>query len=489
MTLKKNRPKTSMTFHLWRAFVMFAVIIMLVLWLFQVIFLRAFYETMKRNEIEKIGSEMVAMFRNDSDAFDSYLAGDSFKSGVFAHVLTADGTIIKSPQPMGEFQRGPEEPRRPEVFRRNTIADFNSETWNNFINRVSLSEDKTIAYVFGSDNKMRMVVYGAELGKINGETAYLYINSPLQPIDATKTVLQNQLIIVSVLSVFASLFLAYFMAKRFSVPIKRTSDSAKKLACGDYNVRFDSGNYREISELADVMNTTASELGKLDELRLDLMANVSHDLKTPLTIIKSYAEMIRDISGDNKQKRDEHTEVIIDETTRLTALVNDILSLSKLEAGIDERELKEFDISSAVKSVMEKFLIYTEKDGCSIDANIEDGICVRGDETELMQVIYNLIGNAINHSGGDKTITINLKTLGEKMRFEVHNSGDAIPAEELNHVWDRYYRSGKTHTRSIAGTGIGLSIVKHILEAHSSNFGVNSAPSEGVSFWFELETI
>lgn len=485
MKQKKNKRKSTMTFHLWRDFVMFAVIIMVVLWLFQVIFLNAFYESMKKGEIRKIGDEMVELFEKNDDEFYSYLESRSFKRGVFAHVLDESGYIIKSPQPMEEFQRGPMHRPAPDISVRKSIVDFNHDTWERFIKKVDESSDGTTAYVISAYGANRMMIYGAELDTDGGEKQYLYITSPLQPIDATRRVLQNQLIIVSVLSVLASLILAYFIAKRFSKPIIKAAGTAQMLASGRYDVCFEDGSYREISQLTGVLNNAAKELGKIEQLRMDLMANVSHDLKTPLTIIKSYAEMIRDISGDDKGKREAHTGVIIDEADRLSDLVNDILNLSKLQSGIARPDMEEFDISDTIETIMNKFAVYSDKDGYVFTTDIAPDVRIVGDEGQLMQVVYNLIGNAINYTGSDKNVHIALRSHNGKVRFEVTDYGDGINEDELAYVWDRYYRTGRSHKRDVAGTGIGLSIVKHILESHGFEYGVISKPGQGSTFWFE----
>lgn len=486
MKCKCKKNKSAMTFHLWRAFAMFAIVIMLVLWLLQVIFLNTFYESMKKNEIYKIGNELVEKYNSDSENFFGSLEGEAMGQGIFAHIFLEDGSLLKAPQSVSEFQNKENPPGRPPFFMRNSIRDFNSKNWEKFLDKVEKSENKTAAYVISSKRNMRTMVYGACLGVADGQKIYLYINSPLQPVDATRTVLQNQLIIVSVISVLSSLALAYFIARRFSKPIKQTSLFAKELAGGNYNVEFTANGYDEIDDLSTVLNQTAKELGKTEQLRRDLMANVSHDLKTPLTIIKSYAEMIRDLSGDIKEKRDAHTGVIIDEAQRLSNLVNDILNLTKLQQGVDVIQKEEFAFSDCLKSVMEKFKIYEEKNAYEIECHIEEGINSIGDETKIIQVINNLIINALNYSGESKKISVSLKKQGDKSRFEVKDYGDGIPKEELSKVWDRYYRTGKSHTRGIAGVGIGLSIVKEILDAHNTEYGAISEEGEGTSFWFEL---
>ena len=216
------------------------------------------------------------------------------------------------------------------------------------------------------------------------------------------------------------------------------------------------------------------------------MANVSHDLKTPLTIIKSYAEMIRDLSGENPKKRNEHTQVIIDETDRLTYLVGDILDLSKLESGTDSMKNEIFDLGSAALSVVDGFRIYEENEGFTFETDIDENSFVYADKRRISQVIYNLMNNAVNYTGDEKKVYVKVKKLSDKVRFEVKDTGEGIDESEIDKVWDRYYKSSKTHKRISKGTGIGLSIVKNILTEHGAKFGVTSEKKKGSTFWFEL---
>ncbi|MBE7051863.1 MAG: HAMP domain-containing histidine kinase [Ruminococcaceae bacterium] len=486
--MKQNKKKNrTMTTYLWGSFAMFAIVIMVVLWLLQVIFLNTFYESMKKNEIEKIGDKLVLLYNSNSEEFENFWQRQVLRGGIFASILTEDGYIVKEPEVMKEFKKEFNRPPREKIKRPGNIAsDLNPEIWNSFVQKISESENRITTYVSPSRGNGQILVYGAHLGDKDGEAMYLYLSSTIEPLDATRRVLQSQLIIVSILSLLTALALAYFIAKRFAGPITRISESAKVLASGNYDVHFERGSYREVTELSDVLNTAARQLGKTDELRRDLMANVSHDLKTPLTIIKSYAEMIRDISGDNEEKRSLHTGVIIDEANRLSVLVNDILALSKLESGILTPDKIEFSLSDAVESVTQKFLAFSDSDGYRFVTDVEENIFVEADRSQLVQVIYNLVGNAVNYTGNDKKVYISLKLRGENAHFEVKDTGDGIKPEDIPFVWERYYRSGCSHSREISGTGIGLAIVKRVLEAHGARYGVEQPDSGGSVFWFEL---
>lgn len=249
-------------------------------------------------------------------------------------------------------------------------------------------------------------------------------------------------------------------------------------------MEFPQSGVSELNKLGEVLNYAKNELSKNDELRRDLIANVSHDLRTPLTIIKSYAEMIRDLSGNNPEKREVHTNVIIDESDRLSKLVTDILDLSKYEAGAVKLEIEEFDLSTLVRSVSDKFRGMYEEKGYTFEVKIDKELFVHADEAKINQVVFNLIGNAVNYTGEDKKIVIKLAKVGKKIRFSVTDTGSGIAEEEIRRVWDRYYRSSKNMDRR--GSGIGLAIVKNILITHNAEFGIDSKLKEGSTFWFEL---
>ena len=194
--------------------------------------------------------------------------------------------------------------------------------------------------------------------------------------------------------------------------------------------------------------------------------------------------MIQEISGDNPEKRAKHTQVIIDESDRLTSLVNDILNLSKIRSGMDSLKLEMLNLSEFVHTVIERFDYLVEANDYTIERNIEDELYTEADVDKLEQVVYNLIGNAVNYTGEDKRITVSLKRIeGGSIRLSVTDTGKGIPPEEIKTIWDRYYRSSETHKRPIKGTGLGLSIVKTILEKHGFDFGAESEVGKGSTFY------
>ena len=196
--------------------------------------------------------------------------------------------------------------------------------------------------------------------------------------------------------------------------------------------------------------------------------------------------MIHDISGNNPEKRDEHANVIMDESDRLSELVNDILDLSKMESGVLRINPAPFNVSDTIAKAVNSFGVLSEKNGYTFNVNCSENYTVIGDEARISQVIYNLISNAINYTGDDKSVTVSVLLLVDMLRISVTDTGKGIADEEKALVWDRYYKSSSSHHRMQVGTGIGLSIVKNILLLHKANFGIISEPGNGSTFWFEL---
>ena len=256
------------------------------------------------------------------------------------------------------------------------------------------------------------------------------------------------------------------------------------MAAGDFSVNFKGEySYAEMDALAETLDYAKEEIGKSDQLQKEVLANVTHDLKTPLTMIKAYASMIQEISGNDPEKRAKHTQVIIDESDRLTSLVNDILNLSKIRSGMDNLKLTTFNLSEFVHTVLERFDYLTETQGYTLTREIEDELYTEADTEKIEQVVYNLVGNAVNYTGEDKKITVGLKRTEKGLRFSVTDTGKGIPADQIDSIWDKYYRSAETHKRPIKGTGLGLSIVKTILLKHGFDFGAESEVGKGSTFY------
>ncbi len=316
---------------------------------------------------------------------------------------------------------------------------------------------------------------------------YIFLFTSLEDIGTTTSLIKNQLIYVTLLAILFSIIIALFLSRRIAKPISDMTKKAEKLAEGNYNVQFTTTGIKEIDELANTLNYLEQEVSKTDEYRRDLMANVSHDLKTPLTMIKAYAEMIRDITLNNKEKTKENLNVIIDETDRLNILVNDILELSKLQNNQDNLNIEKFDIVELINDILKRYQIIKETENYKLILESPASIMVKADKKRISQVIYNLINNAINYTGDDLTVTIKITENTKECKIEIIDTGKGIDEKDLPNIWNRYYKKEKNHKRNVVGTGLGLSIVKNILEQHHFKYGVNSVKDKGTTFYFQVK--
>ena len=330
-----------------------------------------------------------------------------------------------------------------------------------------------------------MLLYGKKISS-NLVNYYLIINAPLELLESYVDFILNQYLLIALLIVGVALIVAFLLANRITSPIVKMRKEANKLADGNYDVVFkDNDSYTEINDLAKTLDDATLKLSKVDELRKDLVANVSHDLKTPITVIQSYAEMIKDISGDDPVKRNEHLDVILEETEYLTKLITDMQEYSKMQAGYIQLNKGNFDLKKCTNTVCGLLDSLVKEKNIILKKKLKS-VVVYADEVKISEVIYNFLSNAIKHSDNNSKIYINMIDSEEKVRLEVVDFGDGIAEEALPYVWDRYYKIDKSFRRNINSTGLGLAIAKAILEGHKAAYGVDSKLGEGSTFYFEI---
>ena len=461
---------------LWLYFICLAVIIFVLLWFMQVVFLQTYYSSMKKTETAQIGAEIENIFKNALDYKDQ-IDKTAYRNSASIYILTDDGDIFYTNTTSAiSYYNQNEATYLAQMPGRNVSIDL-----SDIVENIYKSPNKRVSYTLNVDKlKTQIYVYGKDIP----DTEYCYvIIMSIDPIDATSNVIRNQLIYITVISLIISTVISLFMSKRISRPIKKMNEEAKKLEKGDYDVVFEKCGYEELDELADTLNRATNSLERTDEIRRELMANVSHDLKTPLTMIKAYSEMIRDLSGDNKEKREAHLKVIIDETDRLTRLVNDMMDLSKIESGILTINKEKFNFSQVASSLIDRIKLSSMETEHVIEYTIPNELYVYADRTKIEQVLYNLVINAIKHSGeGKRNINVKVTATQKRVKVEVIDDGVGISKKDLEYIWDRYYKASESFTRNVQGSGLGLSIVKNILLKHKSNFGVESTEGKGSNF-------
>lgn len=358
---------------------------------------------------------------------------------------------------------------------RKELANYKTEL-------IEQNKDMGAVKLINPDYESEALLYGVKV-----DSGYVYVFTMLSVVNRNSTIIDGQLFYIALIIVVLSVVISLFLSHKFSEPLVNITEKSKQVAKGNYNVVFEKNGIKEIDELAETLNYLESEVSKTDQYRRDLMANVSHDLKTPLTMIKAYAEMVRDISYKDKQKMDANLNVIIEETDRLNLLVGDILSLSKLQSNVEEIKYEKFDMVEELKNIINRYHILTETEGYDIQYEGLDKAVVKADKNKMNQVIYNLINNAINYTGDNKKVIVKVEEEKKEFVIKVIDFGKGIKSEELEGIWDRYYKIEKKYKRNVVGTGLGLSIVKNILETHNFKYGVDSKVNEGSTFYFKIK--
>lgn len=442
------------------------------MWFFEFVFLKGYYGTMKRNDVRKICREIVVEYQRLGAAYESSIDEYARLNGMYVSVYNNNGTLLFTyPNYSGT---GTKQNLLTDSQRKELLARLKGDENNEVCEIAANAENEEDTFV----------TYGAVFD-YNGSEYMIYAQASLGSINATTVILASQLLLTTVIALALAFVLSAFLSRQLSKPIVLMSQSAQHLASGDYTVRFEGSGYTELDELSDTLNFATEEMQRVETLRQDLLANISHDLKTPLTIIKSYAELIKDITGDNKAKREEQLDVIIDEAKRLTELVNEILIVSQ-QNSTSKLNKTDFDFSELVESVVKKFDF--ENSGYNFRRDVKKGLWVNADRHKIEQVLFNFISNAVKYCGKDKEIIIVVKDAGGCARFDVFDHGNGISKQEQKYIWDRFSRASQKYKRGDS-TGLGLSIVRSILKSHDAVFGVNSAVGKGSDFYFELPLV
>ncbi len=485
MSSEKKKPRLGITAKLLICFLSFTGLTLLLLWVFQITLLDTFYKNITESRIKKHADSIATNIDNENlyelaarivEEGDMSMKVIFFSGGIsFDAYMSADYRLLQS------LSDG-------ELYKLYNHAVSSGGRYTVTYDRSSFNQSEYNFHDFlgpvpkHSSRISETMVYVRTV-ETDSASAVIYIGTSIYPVDSTVSTLKIQLICVTVIMVLLSLIIAFVISRVISKPVVRLNKSAKVLAKADYSTTFSAGGFRELSELSDTLNSAAVELGKVDRLKSELIANISHDLRTPLTLISGYAEMMRDIPGENNEQ---NLQIIIDETSRLSSLVSDVLDLSKMQSGSQSFDFTRFSLTETVREIIRRYSKFIEQSGFSIVFEPQCEVFVIADKIRISQVIYNLVSNAVHYAGEDRTVIIRQLCDEGFVRIEVIDSGEGISQENIELIWDRYYKVEKEHRRSQIGTGLGLSIVKSILQQHNALFGVESVPGHGSTFWFAL---
>ncbi len=326
------------------------------------------------------------------------------------------------------------------------------------------------------------------VGQLSADGKYgIIVSTGMAQIATAAEVLRSILWPVALILLVLDLLFAMLFSRWFTRPVQQLSSGAKEIAAGNYDIQLPVVHHDEIGQLAEDFNHMAAEVKRSAQLEKDILANVSHDLRTPLTLIKGYAETVRDLTGTDAEKRTEQCNIIVDETDRLSALVNSVMELSKVQSGAEKPNLIDFDMGELCFEVAGRYDALCDQNHWHLELQADEAAPVRADPAMMERVLHNLLGNAFHHIGADGQVMLRVLPQADGCRVEIEDHGPGIQPEDLPYIFARSYRARQDSGK--VGTGLGLSITKAILQQHGFAFGVNSAVGQGSTFWFVMRDV
>lgn len=499
--LNTKTKKTRLYNTVFIYFILFTISIFLILFFMQIIFLKPMYKSTKEKQIKNFVKEIESDLKNLNslnsinseiqNKIDKIAYNNQIQVYIFTNELdlkyTSEENFNKMPQSILK-----------------EIQPILIKFQNNEISKDSYSENIPLKKFNSTVNLF--------IKKVNNNTNLIII-SPIDQIDSTIEVLILQNQYMSIIAIIIAIIISIILSRKISLPIENITREAKLLEKGRYDLDIPETKYYETENLRNVLNLSAIKLKEKDTFQKNIIANVSHDLKTPLSIIKAYTEKIKDITGNNKEKREKDLNVISNETDKLSLLISNMLDLSKLDTGDYVLNKTNFNILQTINSTINRFKIICEDKNIKInlmlnnkninknkDKNIINNIVnnneliILADELKISQVLYNLISNAVKYSNENSFININInynninnKNHNKTLIIAIQDFGKGIKKENLPYIFDKYYKSDDEEKENkISSTGLGLSIVKSILEKHNFEYGVKSKENKGSIFWFKI---
>lgn len=365
------------------------------------------------------------------------------------------------------------------------------------------TDDYILCRAANPDNNMEYLEMWGEFS----DGSFFMMRSPLESIRESAALANQFLIYLGLTGIILGGILVWLFARRITRPIMELAKLSEKMANLDFDEKYTSGGSNEIGILGENFNKmsrqleqTISELKtannqlqqdieqkeKIENMRNEFLGNVSHELKTPLALIQGYAEGLKEGVNDDPESREFYCDVIMDEAGKMNRMVKNLLTLNQLEFGSDEVEFERFDVIGLVKGVISSCEILIQQAEATVSFIGDETVYVWADEFKTEQVVRNYLTNAIHHVENERRIEVRVIRQEDKVRVTVFNSGKPIPEEDVPKLWDKFYKVDKAHTREYGGNGIGLSIVKAIMESFHQKYGVNNFDN-GVEFWFELD--
>ncbi len=462
------KKKISLKWKIGRYLLLFAFLVIGMIWILQMFLLQPMYESSKVRALTDTAEHISSALSAEGEDLADVIYSESMGNDTCVRIFSSDIDMIAGNSGCALYHMSSRE-----INQNTKNALENDGTW---LSRSGTSDPR------GRSQQIRNITY-TKILEVEDERVVLMVNTGITPLNATTDTLRKQLYLISAFIIVSLLFLTLLLNKTITKPLSAITAETKHLPEGEFRADESNSKYLEAQLLNEALQQAAVDIRQADQAKKDLIANVSHDLRTPLTMITGYGEMMRDLPGENTG---ENLQVIIDESKRLTCLVNDLLDLSKLQAGKIVLEKEVFDLAVLIREEMKKYEVYETREQFEFECVLTEGLKVYADPNRIAQVFNNFMSNAINYSSDSRRIIIRAEKTSEGIRTSVRDFGEGIEKDKLADIWDRYYKVDRRHVRPVSGSGIGLSIVKEILDLHGASYGVESEKDKGSTFWFIL---
>ncbi len=455
------KARNGMQFRLFLIFIALIIAVIAVTGVIQILFTKRQMRENTKYQLQNIARNISATY--GTNAYVSAIRATINSNQYVVRTMTQDGEILLDTNTLSLYIQWPDI----EI----TTADILKE----------LEQSDGYFYLERKDSEdITWIVYGQVVAKWNGTREILLVaQNTLSEVDRMKAQLEIMIFVMAV-TLLICFYVCWILTKTYLKPIKRITENARELASGDYSVHFPKDSYIELNDLSETLDLAVDQFANYEQLRRDMIANLSHDMRTPLTLIKAYAEMIQTISGDNPAKREQHLQVIISQADKLSEFVNASLDLAKLQANASPLDLSVFALERLVKHTMEEMQLL-DRESHVYRTDADEDCMVKADINRIKQILQNLIGNSQKYGG--TIIEARVRRCREGIRMEIADNGSGIPKDKLHNIWTKYYRINP-YQEDTASAGVGLSIVKEIADLHHLKYGVESGEEAGVRFWF-----
>ncbi len=457
------------------------------------VFLEKYYILNKKSQVMNVYTTLntaAAEGIMDTEEFQENLQNSSMTDNISVIVMGTDNRI--------------------RFYSTRDIEQLKFQLWNYILDRESVDLikilDKQPNYILRQSRDRILGMEYLEMIGTLGSGDYFIMRSPLESIHDSVMLANRFYMIIGSVAIIISAAIIYLFSRKITKPVMELAEISKRMTDLDFDAKFDSQGENEIdflgehmNQLSETLEKTISELKtannelrrdieqkeKIDEMRKEFLANVSHELKTPLALIQGYAEGLKDGISDDPESRDYYCEVIVDEAGKMNTMVKKLLTLNEVEFGQEAVQMERFNVAELIEGLAQSCSLLIEQKEGKLRLKVENPLYVWSDELKIEEVLTNYISNACNHMDGEHIIEIKAEQKNDKVRISVFNTGKQIPEEDMDRIWEKFYKVDKAHTREYGGSGIGLSIVKAVMESVNGTYGVKNY-NNGVEFWIEI---